>query len=207
MKNPINYIAFPLVMIGIAGIAGSIECGKSPAVALILLAAGCLIYQSEESGRAVRRTRTNFVKKILAVLLAVLLVFYSIPVHAAPAAGVHDESTVPDEPFKICTTAYCYGEITASGAPVREGICAVKKEWMGNTALVWKCGSDGSMGDFLGFWECLDTGFGGDSDGNGIGSIQEGKVIDMYFPTLEGCGEWMELTGGRVYVQLIYAEG
>lgn len=62
-------------------------------------------------------------------------------------------------------------------------------------------------GDFLGYWECLDTGFGGDADEDGVGSIEDGRVIDMYFPTLEECKNWMKLTGGKVYVQLIDAEG
>ena len=78
---------------------------------------------------------------------------------------------------------------------------------MGKTALVWEHNDDGTRGEFLGYWECLDTGFGADSDGDGIGSIQEGRVVDMYFPTLDGVQGWMELTGGRVYIQLIDAEG
>lgn len=105
------------------------------------------------------------------------------------------------------TTAYHHGEITASGVPVRRGICAVKREWMGLTAVVYACNPDGRIGDLLGYWECLDTGFGGDADGDGVGSIEAGKVIDMYFPTLEECQEWMEQTGGKVYVQLVDAEG
>lgn len=111
------------------------------------------------------------------------------------------------EPFKMYTTAYHHGEITASGVPVRRGICAVKREWMGLTAIVYEYKPDGSMGDMIGIWECLDTGFGGDADGDGVGSIEAGKVIDMYFPTLEECQEWMEQTGGKVYVQLVDAEG
>lgn len=105
------------------------------------------------------------------------------------------------------TTAYHHGEITASGVPVRRGICAVKREWMGLTAIVYEYKPDGSMGDLLGYWECLDTGFGGDADGDGVGSIEAGKAIDMYFPTLEECRDWMEQTGGKVYVQLVDAEG
>lgn len=109
--------------------------------------------------------------------------------------------------FRILTTGYCHGTVTATGTEPREGICAVRKEWLGKTALVWQCSGDGTQGEFLGYWECLDTGFGADSDGDGIGSIQEGKVIDMYFPTPEKVTEWMELTDGSVYIQLIDAEG
>lgn len=112
-----------------------------------------------------------------------------------------------NKPFKIYTTAYYYGEITASGYPVREGIAAGKKEWMGLTAIIYKYDPDGSIGEVLGIYEILDTGFGGDADGDGIGSIQEGKVIDIYFPTLDGCKEWMKATNGKVYIQLVDAKG
>lgn len=109
--------------------------------------------------------------------------------------------------FPMLTTAYHHGSVTAAGRPTRRGICAVREEWVGKTALVWEHTDSNAMGEFLGFWECLDTGFGADSDGDGMGSIQEGRVIDMYFPTQEEVQEWMELTGGRVYVQMVDAEG
>lgn len=111
------------------------------------------------------------------------------------------------EPVPILTTAYCDGEVTCTGKKVRYGICAVKKEWIGKTALIYNREEDGTIGDLLGIYECLDTGFGADSDGDGIGSIQEGKVVDVYFPTLEECEEWMKKTNRKVYIQLFDAEG
>ncbi len=200
IHNPVNYIAVPFVIIGIAGTAGCMEQGTSPVTAVLLMLLGFALYQNE--GPAGRRSRRN---KVFALLLAAAIVFCSLPVSAAPAAVLTED--IPEGSFEMYTTAYCHGEITASGSKVREGICAIKKEWIGCTAMVWECTEDGEMGDFLGFWECLDTGFGGDADGDGVGSIEEGKAIDMYFPTLERCEEWMELTGGKVYVQLVYAEG
>ena len=137
------------------------------------------------------------VKRVISCLLVIgLLLFAALSAKA-------DEG----EPFKMYTTAYHHGEITASGVPVRRGICAVKREWMGLTAIVYEYKPDGSMGDMIGIWECLDTGFGGDADGDGVGSIEAGKVIDMYVPTLEECRDWMKQTGGKVYVQLVDAEG
>lgn len=109
--------------------------------------------------------------------------------------------------FRMLTTAYHYGTATVTGQRPRRGMCAVREEWVGKTALVWKCNGSDILGEFLGIWECLDTGFGADSDGDGMGSIQEGRVIDMYFPTQEEVEEWMAVTGGRVYVQLVDAEG
>ena len=111
-----------------------------------------------------------------------------------------------DEPFEILTTAYCQGETTCTGVPVREGICAVKKAWVGKTALIY-ADNDGEIGELIGIYECLDTGFGGDADGDGVGSIQEGKAVDVYFTTLDRCKEYMKLTGGKVFIQLIDAEG
>ena len=140
------------------------------------------------------------------LLLAAAVLWTSLPVRAEEdAARIHSVET--GEVFPILTTAYCHGAVTATGQAVRPGICAVREEWIGKTALVWACDSSGTMGEFLGFWECLDIGFGADSDGDGIGSIQEGRVIDMYFPTPEEVQEWMEITGGKVYIQMIDAEG
>lgn len=101
---------------------------------------------------------------------------------------------------KMYTTAYCTGKITSSGEEVRIGICAVKEDWMYQKAYVYAY-DNGECGQLLGVFDCLDTGFGADSDGDGVGSIEEGKVIDIYFPSLELCREWMSLTGGRCYVQ------
>lgn len=111
------------------------------------------------------------------------------------------------EPKKILTTAYCDTGITASGNYTRYGICAGKREWIGMTVILYERDENNEIGELLGIFEVLDTGFGADSDGNGIGSIQEGKVIDVYFPTYEECEEWMKKTKGKAYMQLIYADG
>lgn len=144
--------------------------------------------------------------KIMGLLLATTVMMLSITVYAKEDTQRIAKAEA-GEVFQILTTAYCHGDVTATGAKTREGICAVRKEWIGKTALVWKCNEDGTQGEFLGYWECLDTGFGADSDGDGIGSIEEGKVIDMFFPSLDAAKDWMKLTGGKVFVQLIDADG
>lgn len=133
-------------------------------------------------------------KKLIAFLPIILVLLLYVPAKAN------------NEPFEMHTTAYCQGNITASGAKVRKGICAVKREWIGKLAIVYEC-KGGEIGDVIGYYECLDTGFGGDADGDGIGSIEAGRCIDVYFPTLEECKDWMKQTGGKVYVQLVDAEG
>lgn len=145
-------------------------------------------------------------RKVPALLLAAAVMWTSLPVRAQEDAE-RIRHVEEGQVIRMLTTAYHHGSITAAGNYPRRGICAVRKEWVGKTALVWKCTNSDTMGEFLGIWECLDTGFGADSDGDGMGSIQEGRVIDMYFPTPEEVREWMEDTGGRVYVQLVDAEG
>lgn len=142
----------------------------------------------------------------MALILAAALLWTSLPVRAREDTEWIRRAE-EGQTIRMLTTAYHHGEITASGHRTRRGICAVRREWIGKTALVWKCEDADTPGEFLGFWECQDTGFGADSDGDGMGSIQEGRVIDMYFQTPEEAEEWMEITGGRVYVQLVDAEG
>lgn len=115
---------------------------------------------------------------------------------------------VPDveEPKLMYTTAYCCGTTTASGTHVREGVAAVDKKHIGMTAIVYQ-DNNGTLGPLIGYFECEDTGFGGDKDGDGVGSIQEGKCIDIYRNNLERCQEYMELTGGKCWVQFVEAEG
>lgn len=103
--------------------------------------------------------------------------------------------------YLTCYTAK-EGAITATGATVREGICAVSKDKLGYTALIW------CEDEFIGYFECLDTGFGGDADGDGIGSIENGTVIDIYRDNLDRCKEMMKLYGGKkLKVQFVKAEG
>ena len=71
-----------------------------------------------------------------------------------------EEENYSAEAFSILTSAYCHGAITATGRKPRQGICAVREEWIGKTALIWKCDNYDTMRGFLRFWECLDTGFG-----------------------------------------------
>lgn len=122
------------------------------------------------------------------------------------AATLHSLNVYAEEPKRMLTTAYCTGTTTASGTQVHEGVAAVNRQRMGLTAIVYEDTGNGP-GQILGIFECEDTGIGGDSDGDGIGAIQEGKVIDIYRSDLDRAHEWMKLTGGSVYVQFIEAEG
>lgn len=133
-------------------------------------------------------------KRILSVLLVLvmllLVLLYSLPVEAAE----------PSDLQLMRVTCYTYppGSITASGCEVREGIVAGKKEWIGALVILY----DADM-NFIGYFEALDTGFGIDRDGNGIGSIQEGTSIDVFRDNMDRCKEWVNAYGDFCYVQII----
>lgn len=138
-------------------------------------------------------------KRILSVLLVLVMLLltllWSLPAKAAEASDLH----------LMRVTCYTYppGSITASGSEVREGIVAAKKDWMDALVILY----DTNM-NFIGYFEVRDTGFGIDEDGDGIGSIQEGKSIDVFRGSLERCHEWTERYGDYCYVQVITdAEG
>ena len=61
------------------------------------------------------------------------------------------------------------------------------------------------MGQILGIWECLDT-------GTGTEGFQQGRVIDVYKPTIEDCQKFMDLiytnnAKGKVFIQVLESEG
>lgn len=99
-------------------------------------------------------------------------------------------------------TAYCVTGITASGEYTREGICAGKAEWMGKRILIFQKLPDGTIGEFLGGYDCLDTG--------GTPGLNNGHVVDIWQPDLESCQEFMELVyedgcKGHVYIVIFSA--
>ena len=109
---------------------------------------------------------------------------------------------------RIRATCYCHSGITASGQYTREGIVAAKRSWMGKVAALYSCGDGGELGDFIGYFEILDTGAGIDTDGDGKGdTIPNGKSIDVYRYSLDDCKAFIAEYGDYVYMKLIDAEG
>lgn len=98
------------------------------------------------------------------------------------------------EMFCVEATAYCTGATTATGCKVRQGIIAGKPEWFGKVAAVYEC-DNGNIGQFIGYYECLDT--GGEA-------IKNGKVIDIYNPSYEWC---LQFGRQKVFIHLIDGEG
>lgn len=126
-------------------------------------------------------------KKIIAGLIAVFMM-------ALPCSAQETDFFTENGFQKVRTTAYCSGTTTANGSPVHYGGCAGSPEHMGDIALLYL-----PDGYFIGAFEVNDT--GGEA-------IRNGYVIDVYFPTLFECKEYMRLVGnGRVYVKYIHGEG
>jgi len=96
--------------------------------------------------------------------------------------------------YPMQATAYCIKGRTASGKLTREGICASKPEWIGKVAAVY-LDNDGKPGEFIGYFEILDT---------GGASIRKGKVIDIWFSTKNEC---MQFGRKKVLVKVIDSKG
>jgi len=96
----------------------------------------------------------------------------------------------------IEATAYCYGTTTCTGKPVREGIAAMSKRYLGMTAHVYTEDENGQALDYIGTYEIEDT--GGDE------RIKNGNCIDIYIPDHDAC---IEFGRQKVVVFLIEAKG
>lgn len=105
------------------------------------------------------------------------------------------------EPSMIRCTCYCEHGYTKSGQWVREGIVAGKEEWLGKCAVLYEVNEDGSMGEFIGYYEFLDTGYGIE------GSLINGTSIDMWVPSEDAVWEWVDTYGDYVYMQIVDGKG
>jgi hypothetical protein len=116
------------------------------------------------------------------------------------------------EPILIGTTAYTVGDghtpnrHFGNGDPVREGGAAGMVEWRGLTVAVDLVAEDGGIGEFVGYFEILDSA--------GVGThTREGRNLDIYRSNIGRCWEWMRLThsehfgGSYVYIEFFQAEG
>lgn len=119
-------------------------------------------------------------------------------------------------PFLADTTAYTYGTICCKGVKAREGIVAGKPDWYGAACVVYRAVPDGrgyKIGEVIGIFEVLDTGYGKSTkdgvpskiraDKSSRGTIEVGACIDRYSESYESAVEWMEETGGKCFVQII----
>ncbi len=166
--------------------------------------------------------RFSFLKGAIAAFAITSL--FTVNVHASETEISCKEladSYIEEQSLQLLdTTGYCYGEICSHGDKPREGIVAAAPEWYGMTCIMYEavpCDDGYAVGKSLGVYEILDTGYGA-STGDGIhskirkdktsrGTIEAGLCIDRYCSTLENVQAWAKATGGKIFFQLIEAEG
>lgn len=144
---------------------------------------------------------------ILEGLLFILLVIILVQ-NIAGIIKVKAETDYFTEPQIIRCTCYHNHGITKSGQETRPHIAAGKEEWLGCVAMLYQVNEDGSMGDFIGYYEFTDTGAGMDTDGDGYGdTIMNGESIDVWQPTEQDCWDWVNTYGDYVYMKIVRGEG
>ena len=109
---------------------------------------------------------------------------------------------------QIRCTCYIEPGVTRSGHYTHEGVIAGRKEDLGKVAALYAVAEDGSVGEFIGYFDFYDTGAGIDTDGDGRGdSIKKGKSVDVFRETMTDAKKWIMTYGDYVYIQYIEAEG
>ena len=78
---------------------------------------------------------------------------------------------------KIRCTCYIEHGVTKSGQETRDGIIAGKEADLGKIAAIYRYNPDGSVGEFIGYYEFLDTGLGIDTNDDGQGDSIKKRFI------------------------------
>lgn len=139
------------------------------------------------------------------VLVAVLVVAGKSTSHSAQPIR---DWTYYKMPQPIRCTCYIDRGTTASGVQTREGIIAGRKEWLGMVAVLYEVKEDGTLGDFIGYYEFCDTGAGIDTDGDGNGdTIRTGNSVDVWQPSMTNAKAWIKEHGDYVYMQIVDGKG
>ena len=152
-------------------------------------------------------------KKVIKIIIAVVaIIAISLCCYVEVQSRVAHIEPVEGDPFnelvKIRCTCYCQGTKTATGRKTRWGIAAGKKEWIGYTAELNAINPDGSVGEFIGYFEFQDTGAGMDTNGDGKGdSIINGQSIDIWISSLNEAYAFRDRYGDYVYMKIIKAKG
>ncbi len=138
-------------------------------------------------------------KKVKEIVVSISIAAFAM---LAGAACYHQAVMAADKPVRevapvqpMEATAYCYGTIRCDGGAVRPGTCAGKPDWYGKVAAIY-LDDNGSPGEFLGYFEILDTG--------GDDRIRNGTVLDIYIPDYDAC---IEFGRRKVIVTLVDGEG
>ena len=137
-------------------------------------------------------------KLTLIIITIIVFMLYHIVSNAAERGEQVPQSDQIDWQaqgfIKMNATAYHMGETTRNGSEVHTGGCAASPDHLGDVAIIYTLD-----GDYLGLYECNDTG--------GTDGLNNGYVIDIYRTNYTQCQSLMRLTGGKVYVKWIKGEG
>ena len=138
-------------------------------------------------------------RKLSKIIFILVLIMLTLRLLTVNAEGIPPEERIGGEPFRAECTAYCDSGITASGKPTVEGLTlGGAPEWIGCMAVLYEVDDDGTIGDFIGLYEVMDTGWGRDGD------ALRGETVDMFMEDYDACIQW----GRRdVYVQIIDGKG
>ena len=140
-----------------------------------------------------------------AVLIAVMVVAVSSNSHSAQPTR---DWTYYKMPQMVRCTCYIDKGITASGIQTRDGVIAGRKEWLGMMAVLYEVKEDGTLGNFIGYYEFCDTGAGIDTDNDGKGdTIKTGNSVDVWQPSMQHARSWVKEHGDYVYMQIVPAVG
>lgn len=127
-------------------------------------------------------------------------------------AYVCSDFLVTEAPMLLVSSTAYYDEYNRHSASMRELIeghsIAGKVSWLNRSVNIYKCNSDGTVGDFIGTYTFDDTGYGAESgigeskilEGRTIGTIENGTCIDFFFDTEAEC---VEYDRRNVYIQFI----
>ncbi len=158
-------------------------------------------------------------KKLVALMLIGVLGL-SVPAYAETAENPGDTlfTGATEEPYLAVTTGY-YAENPhgSHGDRMHEGYAAMAPDMYGCAVIVYEAvlneDNEYELGDFITILEVKDTGYGystGDGrpskirpDKGSTGTIEAGKHVDVYYDNYAHCAEWMKLTNGYVFVQVI----
>lgn len=145
---------------------------------------------------------------VATALIISLLITYTLNVQSRVAKIDPVVGDPFEEPVRIRCTCYCEHGKTATGRKTEYGIIAGKKSWLGYTAELNAINEDGTIGEFIGYFEFQDTGAGMDTDGDGKGdSIKNGQSVDVWINSLEEAYAWRDKYGDYVFIKIIRADG
>ena len=151
--------------------------------------------------------KRNIVLELLVtiVLVAVLVVAGKSTSHSAQPIR---DWTYYRMPQPVRCTCYIDRGTTASGIQTRDGIIAGRRERIGMMAVLYEVKEDGTLGDFIGYYEFCDTGAGIDTDNDGIGdTIRTGNSVDVWQPSMTNARAWIREHGDYVYMQIVDGKG